>query len=291
VLGAAKWFAALYLIASVWAAWSIGGPLAAMLAAGLLGISPFGEQSAMMLLADTFGAALTVLLVPLLNKPTPSRSAIAGLLAGAAVLVKLSMIVNIVAIAISMRGRTRRRVLSFTLPALAGLLLYQSLTFGGPLRTGYGYWSPHRQRFNLSYAIGWSERPIGVAFPDLMHGRFMRWACPCPQGGSQLALPNFIFYPSVLAGVFWIFSPPLVTIAALFYFWRRWRDPPVTVAICVIALTFGLYIGHGYQSERFVASAATLLTVFAAVALAGWIDRRTGNHLRNEPMLSATRSI
>ena len=274
VLGAAKWFAAFYVIVVVAAAWSMAGPLAAMIAAGLVGISPFGEQSAVVLLADTFGAALTVLLVPLLNKPTPFRSALAGLVAGCSVLVKFSMIVNIAALALATRGQTRRRALLFTAPALAGLFLYQWLTFGGPLKTGYGYWSPGRDRFSLSHATGWSERPQGVAFSDLMHGKLMQGVCPCPEAGPQLALPSIIFYPAVLAGFFWIFSPPLVTIAALFYFWRRWRDPPVTAAICIIALTFALYIGHVYQSERFVASAATLLVVFAAVTIAGWIERR-----------------
>ena len=274
VLGAAKWFAAFYVIVAVVAAWTMGGPVAGLLAAGLVGISPFGEQSVLVLLADTFGATLTVLLVPLLAKPSRLRSAMAGLVAGCAVLVKFSMIVNIAALALVTRGQTRRRVLLFTAPALAGLFLYQWLTFGGPLKTGYGYWSPERKRFNLSYALGWTERPAGVAFPDLMHGTLFKWACPCPEAGPQLALPSFIYYPSILAGFIWIFSPPLVTIAALFYFRRRWRDPPVTAAIVIIVLTFGLYIGHVYQSERFMASAATLLTVFAAVAMAERIERR-----------------
>ena len=274
VLGAAKWFAAFYVIVVVAAAWSMAGPLAAMIAAGLVGISPFGEQSTVILLADTFGAALTALLVPLLNKPTRLRSAIAGLVAGGAVLVKFSMIVNIAALALATRGQTRRRVLLFTAPALAGLFLYQWLTFGGPLKTGYGYWSPNRERFNLSYAVGWSWRPPSPAFSDLMHGRVVRGVCPCGDGGPQMALPSFLFYPAVLGGLLWIYSPPLVTIAALFYFWRRWRDPPVTAAIVIIVLTFGLYLGHRYQSERFVASAATLLTVFAAVAMAERLDRR-----------------
>ena len=278
LFGAAKWFAVLYVIGAVVAAWSMGGPLAALLAAGFVGVSPFGEQSGFVLLSDTFGAALTVLLVPLLNKPTRVRSALAGVVAGIAVLVKFSMIVNIAALALATRGRTRRRVLLFTAPALAGLFLYQWLTFGSPLKTGYGYWSPDRKRFDLSYANGWTERPTGVAFPDLMHGKLMQRACPCPEAGPQLALPNIILYPAVLAGFFWIFSPPLVTVAALFYFWRRWRDPPVTAALSIIVLTFVLYVGHVYQSERFVASPAVLLTVFAAVAIAerssAWFSTR-----------------
>jgi hypothetical protein len=275
VLDAAKWFAVLYLLAVVAAAWSIGGPLAAMLAAGLVGISPFGEQSGNVLLADTFGAALTVLLVPLLNKPSAVRSAMAGLVAGIAVLVKFSMIVNIAALALALRGRARRVALLSAVPALAGLLLYQWLTFGGPLKTGYGYWSPERKRFNPIYAVMLVDRPPGTAFSDALHGKLMRWACPCPLPGPQLALPNYIFYPAVLSGFFWIFSPPLVTFAGLFYLRRNWRGPPETAAICVIVLTFVLYIGHVYQSERFVASAATLLTVYTSVSLAKWIEKRS----------------
>jgi hypothetical protein len=274
VLGAAKWFAALYLIAAVGAAWSIGGPLAGMLAAGLIGIAPFGEQSARVLLADALGAALTVVLVPLLNKPSDRRTAIAGALTGLAVLVRFSMVVNIAAVALATRGRTRRLALVSMVPALAGLLLYQWLTFGSPLKTGYGYWTPERKRFNLSHVIAWSDRAPSATFPDIMNGKVMRWACPCPPGGSQMALPNFIFYPAVLAGFFWVFSPPFVAIAGAMYLWRHRRAPPAAAAIWVIVLSLGLYMGNFYQSERFMAAPATLLTIFAGVALAQWAERR-----------------
>jgi hypothetical protein len=272
VLNTAKWFAALYLIVAVAAAWSIGGPLAAILAAGLIGMSPFAEQSARVLLADALGAALTVVLVPLLNKPTTRRTALAGVIAGLSVLVRFNMVVNIAALALGTRGRTRSLSLMCAAPAVAGLLVYQWLTFGSPLKTGYGYWSPERQRFNLSYVAGQSDRGTSTTFGDALSGKLMRWACPCPAGGSQLALPSIVAYPAVLVGLFWVFSPPLVTIAGLIYLWRHRRAPPVAVAIWVIVLTCGLYVVHFYQSERFMAPPATLLTVFAAVAFARWTD-------------------
>jgi hypothetical protein len=274
VLNAAKGFAALYLIVAVAAAWAIGGPLAAMLAAGLIGISPFAEQSAMVLLADAFGAALTVVLVPLLNKPTTRRTVLAGAIAGFSVLVRFNMIVNIAAIALGTRGRTRRLSLLCAAPSLAVLLLYQWLTFGSPLTTGYSYWWPDQQRLGLSFAFGSSERAGGSTFSDAMYGKLMRWACPCPPGGSQVAFSHFVFYPAVLLGVFWVFAPPLVSIIGLLHLWRHRRAPPVAVAMWIIVFTVGLYAVHFYQSERFMAAPATLLTVFAAVALAGWVDRK-----------------
>ncbi|MEO6224143.1 MAG: hypothetical protein ABIP90_12920 [Vicinamibacterales bacterium] len=293
VLGAARWFATFYLIAAVWAAWSVGGPLAGMLAAGLIGISPFGEQSASVLLSEAFGVALTVLLVPLLHKPSDRRTAIAGVVAGLSVLVRFNLIVNIAALALATRGRTRHRALLYTVPPLAGLFLYQWLTFGSPLKTGYGYWSPERERFSMSHVIGWSERPPGAAFSDVMHGKVMRWACPCREGGSQLSLPSVVLYPAVLAGLFWVFSPPLVPIAGAIYLWRRRRDPPAAIAIWVIVLTFGIHVAYFYQTERFMAPSATLLTVFAGVALAKWSDATTrrDHRMRNARTSSATKSI
>jgi hypothetical protein len=274
VVGAARWFAAFYVVAAVVAAWSIGGPLAGMLAAGLIGMSPFAQQSVTMLFADAFGAALTVLLVPLLNKPTALRTAVAGTVAGLSVLVRFSLIVNIAAVALATRGQTRRRALLFAAPALAGLLLYQWLTFGSPLKTGYGYWSPERQRFRLSHVIGNTDRGAGATFPDALSGKLMRWVCPCPTGGAQLAFPSIFLYPAVLAGLFWVFSPPLVTLAGCVYLWKHRRAPPAAAAIWVTVLTCALYVGHFYQSERFMAPPATLLTIFAGVALAAWTERR-----------------
>lgn len=71
------------MLIAVAAAWSLKGPLAGALTAVLIGMSPFARVEASLIMSDGFAAGMTVLLIPLLLRPTPKRLALAGALAGA----------------------------------------------------------------------------------------------------------------------------------------------------------------------------------------------------------------
>ena len=70
-----------YVLVAVVAAWALGGPLAAILAALLVAISPFARDAAGLVMSDAFVAALTVLPLALLSSPTRS-GALAGAMTG-----------------------------------------------------------------------------------------------------------------------------------------------------------------------------------------------------------------
>ena len=272
----ATFFAALYVLIAVTAAWSAGGPLAGALAAVLLGMSPFVKVEASLIMSDGFAAGLTVLFVPLLLRPTPKRVSLAGALAGALVTVRLPMVVNLAALFIVLAWPHRKRLLLSSSAPLAALGLFNWLTFGSPFRTGYDYWLPGIRTFSPSYAITSPMQGDGPwLLGDALGGLLLRWVCPCPDGGPQAALSNLFFYPAVLAGLFWIFVPPLLPLVGALYCWRHWREPAVRFTLLLTALSLLLFTFYFYQGARFMAAPATLLGVFASAQLAGWIERGT----------------
>jgi hypothetical protein len=81
-------------------------------------------------------------------------------------------------------------------------------------------------------------------------------------------LPNLAFYPSVLAGLFWVFAPPLTALIGLWQLFVEHTTPAARFTLVTIVLNVGLVLFYFYSAARFVAPAASLLTVYAAVALA-----------------------
>jgi hypothetical protein len=81
-------------------------------------------------------------------------------------------------------------------------------------------------------------------------------------------MSNLIFYPALLASLFWVFSPPLVPLLGFVYAWRHRRDAVGRYTLVVVALTFVVYLFYHYQGARFMAAPATLLVVLASVWLA-----------------------
>jgi 4-amino-4-deoxy-L-arabinose transferase-like glycosyltransferase len=260
----ATFYAILYFLATMLAAWVLGGPLAALLAGVFVLASPFARDSGGLILSDALVAALTVLALPLLRTANRPRARLAGATTGLAMLARLTASVNLVALLVSWPRRSLRSLLAFALPALVGLGLLQWALFGSPIKTGYSYWGVAGHSLSAAYltsADTLREQPF--IFPDRLEQ-----VCGCGVEGARSSLANLPFYPLVLAGVLWIFSPPLVPLAGLVYAWRRRREPVGRYALVLTGLSLVLFWCYRFQGARFVAGPATVLTVLAAVALA-----------------------
>jgi 4-amino-4-deoxy-L-arabinose transferase-like glycosyltransferase len=264
----AKFWAMMYVLVAVIAAWALGGPLAATLAALFIGISPFAKDAAGLVLSDAFTAMLAVLTLPLLRYMNRSGARLAGAAGGFSILARITGGVSLIALLVSMPRRFIRPALLLAVPSIVTLAILQWLLFGNPLETGYSYWGVASHNFGLSYLTGSSVREGPFIFPDLLNGKLLSWVCPCQTGGPQASMPNLTFYPTLLVGLFWVFSPPLVPLLGLAYAWRRRREAIGRYTLLVTFLSliiFGLYY---YQGTRFMAGPATILTVLASVWLA-----------------------
>ena len=272
----AKWFAVAYAAAAAVAAWSLAGPFAALLTSLAIATSPFARTAGTLVLSDAFSVALLLVLVVLLRRTSTRRVAAAGLIAGLLVAVRLNMAIAFVAAALAIPSKHWKALALGAAPVLAALAVYQWLTFGHPLRTGYDYWVPNLTMFHVSHPLADAPRPAdGVGlYPDRTNGRLMRWVCPCPGEGPQAALSNVWFYPAVLSGVFWVFAPPFVTIAGFAFAWRRRHEPAARFTLLLTAGTLLVFTFYYYQAARFVAAPATLLTLYAAIGLTDTFRRR-----------------
>jgi hypothetical protein len=271
----AKFWAMMYVLVAVLAAWALGGPLAAMVAALFIGVSPFAKDAAGLVLSDAFTATLAVLMLPLLRYINRPGARLAGAAGGLSMLARITGGINLIALVVSIPRRFVKTAVLFALPSIIILALLQWALFGNPLETGYSYWGVASHTFGLGYLTGSSVREGSGVFPDLLSGKLLNWVCPCQIGGPQASMPNLTFYPTLLLGVFWVFSPPLVPLLGLVYAWRHRRDAigRYTLIVTLLSLlVFGVYF---YQGTRFMAGPATLLTVLASVwaaelAARGW---------------------
>lgn len=280
-----KSFAILYLVATLVAAWVVGGPLAAAVAVALVGASPFAVRYASLVMSDAFAAALVVLAVPLLHASTGSRFGAArltgaGLIAGGLILVRLSGIVTLAAMLVTLAASRRWRgaviVGAGALVGIAALAFQQWTSFGNPLMTGYAYWLPELRTFGLDFPLSLtSQRDGSGVVADSVDGALLRWTCPCPEDDPLLAFRPVTFYPLVLLGMFWIFTPPLTTIPGLIEVWRRRREPVAAFVIWLTVITVLLHLVYFYHAPRFMAGPATLLAIYSGVAVARWAGRWT----------------
>jgi hypothetical protein len=276
----AKFWALVYVLVSVMAAWVLGGPLAGALAGVFIGVSPFARDSAGLVLSDAFIAMLTVLALPLVRNATRSGARLAGAATGFAAIVRLTAGTNLIGLLAALPRRRFVTSLLWALPPLVGLGALQWLMFGSPLKTGYSYWGVSSHFFSLSYATGDSVIREGpFIFPDHLHGDLLRFVCPCQNGGPQASLSNLAFYPALLAGLFWVYSPPLIPLLGLAYAWLHRRDPIGRYTLTVTSLSFLILLVYHFQGTRFMAGPATLLLVMAAVWLAELVERAWGRHM------------
>ena len=277
----AKAYAMFYVLVAVVAAWILGGPLAAIIAAVLVGISPFARDAAGLVMADALVAALSVLPLALMACATRSGARLAGAATGLAAITRLTAGINLIALLVAWPRKSIRTAVLYAVPALVGLALLQWSMFGSPVKTGYDYWGVAGGTFALDQVLGDTtarEGPFILA--DRLDGELLDFVCPCPAGGAQIALPNLTFYPLVLLGAFWIFSPPLIPMLGLLYAWRRRREPVGRYALALTALSLLVFVVYHFQGARFMAGPATVLTVLASVwlaDLAGRLRRRRGS--------------
>jgi hypothetical protein len=262
----AKFFALLYVVSVTCVAWLYGGAGAAALAALMVGLSPFAREMASFILSDALAAAFAVIVLGLVQRVSRTRVALAGVLAGALVSVRLNGIVMVVALlAATPKGRRRWAAGGAALP-LAALGTFYWLTLGTPLKTGYRF---PRRMFDVAFAIDNSIARDGPwIVGDALRGWLMDWVCPCRLGGPEAALPNLVYYPALLLGLFWVFAPPLASLPGVFEAWRRRNEAGAALTLWAVTLVVILHLVFFYQAARFLAPAATLLVVLSAACLA-----------------------
>lgn len=271
--------AALLVVSLFLASFVFGGPVAATIASLVTFLSPFAEKSSQIVMSDAFGAALVLLVaaaVGLAWRPAsrePYRTAlfaVAGFLAAYAVLARVSAASILASVAFA--ARRRRLVAAVVLgaiPVLTFLGAYQWTEFGSPVRSGYDYYLPQLDAFSPGFVLKGS--PTGerqFIFPDKLHGALMRWTCPCDQYGPMGKASNAVFYPAVLLGVYWVFSPPLFTLLGIWEIVRRRSSPVGQFATLVVVTNVGLFLAYFYQGARLVAPAAYVLIAFSAAGAA-----------------------
>jgi hypothetical protein len=84
---------------------------------------------------------------------------------------------------------------------------------------------------------------------------------------------SLLFYPALLLGLFWVFTPPLVPLAAAGYSLRQRRRESVRYLLCLVAANLLLVLPYFYTAARLVTPAASALLVLAAAGLAGLAPR------------------
>ena len=285
----AAFYAALYVVAVCLAAWTMGGPAAGALAALAVGISPFARDMARMVMSDAFAAALTMLLIPLLHKPTRNRALWAGLLAGSLVAVRLPMVLNLAALFVALpRSLWSRAILAATIP-LAAYAVFNHFTYGGPFTTGYHHWV-HVKNLSLDYVTTELMREGPGVTPDALEGWIVKLIDRRPSsswswGGPQNDFPNYIFYPAVLGGVFWVFTPPFLSLLGLWSYWRNRKRPEARFALVLCGISVLFFCCYFYQGTRFMAAPASVLLAGAVTRIARWLVGDPSIPIEHEPVL------
>lgn len=261
----------------IWAAWRQGKQTAAMFAGFFIVISPFLGYYIKVAMTEPLTSGLIVLISVLLIRPTTRGAALAGMICGVLLLIRMQLIVVIPPLLIALPSK-RMRVTAAATVIPFGLIhgVYNWLTFGSPLRSGYSYWLPDLKPFAMEFALRYLPQGDGpLIFNDVLNGYFARWFCPCDGGGPLAAMPNLILYPVVILGFFWLFAPPFVTGYGLWRVWQTRASAASRFTLWLIVFTVPLFTFYFYQAPRFMAAICTLLLIAAAVGLAERVGRVT----------------
>lgn len=290
VIFGAKFYALLYLGLAIFAAWTFGGRMAALLAALFIGTSPFAETYARIVMSEALTGGLILLVIFLLYKPSFRRVLLAGVIVGFLVTVRMQMFVCVPALLLAL-PTMRQRVWAATAgaPFLLANGIFNWRTFGNFFKTGYDYYFPNLKAFALEFAFRSYPQGDGPwIIADVLRGWLMIWVCPCEKGGPLAALPNIVFYPLVLLGVFWLFAPPFVPLCGLWTTWKNRREPAARFALWLCGFSLLLFTFFFYQAPRFMAAASSVLLLFAAVGLGKNLQRFIQPDSNSETSLSST---
>jgi hypothetical protein len=254
------------VIATGWAAFTIAGWYAALLAAFVTSTSEFALLSTRVVMSDALAALLIVVSLPLMKLHTKWSVYLLGFLAGYGVVIRESGVIVVACVLIVMTQWDRLRAAAGASLPILGLAVYNWSTFGSPWRTGYSYWLGSFPYYSLSYVFKHPWPPGGIEgyFADSLH---LFHLVAYTHSGVIGLLPNIWFYPLILLGCSAVFGPPgftLLGMIAAAFWWRR-REARFTLLLA--ALTAIFYMPNFTQDPRFMAGPCILLTVWASAAV------------------------
>jgi hypothetical protein len=275
----ARLLAVALVIATGWAAYSLAGWYAALLAVVIAATSQFVLLNTHVVMSDVLAATLVVLCIPLLRLRANWSTILLGFLAGYGVVIRDSGVVVLVALLVVVSGWNRLRVIAGALPPLLGLAIYNWTTFGAPWGSGYGYWLGPFHEYSLSYVFKHPWPASEGYYVQSLH--FFHLVRITPTGVSGL-LPNLLFYPLMILGFSTIFGPPWLSLVGLVGAARRWRQREALFTLLVVVLTVLVYAPNFGQDPRFMAGPCYVLTAWglaAIVYVARWIRQRYGQQI------------
>lgn len=260
------------VLAVVIATGLIAGPFSSLLSLVILYNSPFIAKSAQLVMGDAMGALVTVavfICIAAANRCSKNLRIrnlfmfLAGAFAGFGIITRTNLVIVVIALILAtFRKGSLKFVLYGILPFLIFLGTYQWTEFGSPTKTGYSVYVKGIDEFSLAHITQEnisSDREF--IFQDKLDGRLMQWTCPCDKFGPVGKAGNWIFYPSVLAGIYWFYYPPLFGIIGMLYIFLRRRTTEFRFAEIVIFLNLVLLLPYFYQGVRLASPSAYLLVI------------------------------
>lgn len=270
----------LLVFVSTYIAMRVSGWTAAALIAGFWSLSPFIPTMSRIVMSDALIALLAVVVFALiwrLNEapaPSPRTSLVTltlGLVLGLGLLINFRMIILAIAAVFGLRGLRSLTLLTLSMvPGFLLLLVYQWAAFGDPLMNGYDYYLPGVDLFVASKPFIWDGSGDGPwVVSDRMNGFFFQWTCPCPYPGAGVMhhTPPILSGPATLLGLYWVFSPPLVSIAGLWWVAEHWRQPVARFTLVLIILNLLVFSFSLGQAVRYLAPSAAVLLIVSVVQI------------------------
>lgn len=239
--------ASLALIVCMWlAAMKLGGWRSAAVAGGLMLASPFLTGGSP-IMSDSLGALLIVgALLALLH----GRDRLAAVLAGLSAWTRLVHVVFAVALP--------RRVWPVAGAVIGALVAWQLLVKDSLL--GYS-----------SEQASWAPGHI------FGHGVWYE------LGGNPAPEANVVYFPAVLLGLHGSLIFPGAALVGVWGMLRHGGDAARFAGLTVLA-TVAVYLPYYFQSARFMLPACAVLTVYAASAVTGVLDRDPVEHDIEQPV-------
>jgi hypothetical protein len=249
----------------------LSNPLAAPLALFFVLFATAPRMLAQLVLTDLVLATLLLLEGVLLAfSRGPAQSLGAGLIAGFLVWVRLASLPLVPAGLEATRYRTQAVLhLATAVPVVLLLAAWQWATYGSPLTTGYqvvGAGPNGDGSVSSLFSIAFVTGPAAAADGPVHGGAAQAWQ-----------LPNLAFYSLELLGAdSFLFRPGVGLIGLLGAIVFAARPPPIGAfsrfTLACTVLTLATYLPYFYQSGRFLAAPAALLSVVAAVTIARFIQ-------------------